>query len=380
MSGNFIPFAIPEIGEEEIREVIDTLKSGWLATGPKTQKFEEAFRKYAGSEYALAVNSCTSGLHLALEAIGIKRGDKVVVPVMTFTATAEVVRYFDADPVFCDVNRSDYNINPESLKELIRRDSSVKAVIVVHLGGEMCDMRAITQICRDHNLPLIEDAAHALPSAFEGKMAGTWGDIGVFSFYVTKTLCTGEGGMIVTNNRIYAERMKLMRFHGIDRDAWDRNVSDKPKWYYSVNEAGFKYNMTDIAASLGLHQLAKLEDFHKRRKKIAERYTEELRGLPGLKLPVHTGLGSYYLYMIEVENRDWFIEKMSEAGIGTSVHFIPLHLHKYWKEKYGLKECDFPVATEIYRKVVSLPIYSKMTDDDVNRVITTVRNILKSSP
>lgn len=378
MAGNFIPFALPDIGEEEINEVVDSLRNGWLTTGPKTQKFESDFKNYIGCEHALAVNSATSGLHLALEAIGLQRGDKVIVPVNTFTATAEVVRYFEADPIFCDIDARTFNIDPKQIEQILITHpdrNKIKAIIPVHIAGQPCDMEKILHVAKSRDLFVIEDAAHAFPAKWNGKNIGCVGDITVFSFYATKTLSTAEGGMITTNNQKFAERMKVMRLHGFDRDMWDRNISDKPKWYYSVVAPGFKYNMNDLSASMGIHQLAKADQFLKRRTEIAHKYSKAFKNLsiPFIERPSDTH--SHHLYILKVKNRDRFIERMSEEGIGTSVHFIPLHLQPYWKEKYQLQDQDFPVALNNFKEIVSLPIYTKLSNEDVSRIIETVLKI-----
>lgn len=377
-----IPFALPDIGPEEIDEVIDTLKSSWLASGPKTIRFEEQFAKYINTRHALAVSSATAGLHLALEAIGLKRGEKVIVPVNTFTATAEVVRYFDADPIFCDVDEINFNISVREVAAILNHHPErhlIKAIIPVHIAGHICDMSSIMKLAKEYDLKVIEDAAHAFPAALDEKFAGTLGDIGVFSFYATKTLCTGDGGMVVTNNPEFADRIKIMRQHGLERDSWDRYQATQPKWFYSVVAAGFKYKMNDIAASLGIHQLDKADIFLARRKIIAERYHEAFSCLKGVTLPAifdaHQNL-SYHLFIIKIDKRDEFIQKMSEEGIGTSVHFIPLHLHRYWKETYCLADDDFPIALANFNRIVSLPIYSKMSDMEVDRVIMSVKRIV----
>jgi dTDP-4-amino-4,6-dideoxygalactose transaminase len=388
-SENFLPFALPEIGQEEINEVVDTLKSGWLTTGPKTARFEKEFADFLGAPHALAVNSGTGGLHLALEAIGVGPGDKVVTSAYTFTASAEVIRYLGADPVFVDIKPTTFNFDPEKLEQYLSslgdRDlSGVKAIMAVHFGGQACEMDAIMGLAQDYGLRVIEDAAHALPCTSNGQMIGTIGDVTVFSFYVTKPLATGEGGMITTLSDELAKRIKVMRLHGINRDVWDRYTSTKPKWFYEVVAPGFKYNMTDIMAAIGIHQLKKVNQFQARRKWIAEQYTRALCDLP-LKTPYverPEDRHSWHLYVIQLDlekmkiTRDEFIERMAAKGVGTSVHFIPLHIQPYWRDRYGFKPEDFPVALDCYRRAVSLPIYSKMTDDDVARVIKTVREVL----
>lgn len=386
---NFIPFAQPEIGNDEITEVVDCLKSGWLTTGPKVDRFEKAFSKYTGCRHALAVNSATAGLHLALEAAGIESGDLVVTTPYTFTASAEVIRYLGADPIFADIDPNTFNLCPSRLGHSISslspdEKARLKAIIPVHFAGQACDMSSIKEIAEFYGLKIIEDAAHALPSTYNGKMVGTIGDATVFSFYVTKTLATGEGGMVTTNCDKIAKRIKIMRLHGISHDIWDRYTTRKPNWYYEVVAPGFKYNMPDLMAAIGLHQLKKIDRFQLRRNIIAKRYDEALIGLP-LKLPLNVapnGQHAWHLYVIQLDlesiniSRDIFIEKMAEKGIGTSVHFIPLHIHPYWAEHYGYSPNDFPVALDCYLRAVSLPIYSKMSDDEVDKVIKAVKEIL----
>jgi dTDP-4-amino-4,6-dideoxygalactose transaminase len=390
MQGNgFIPFALPEIGQEEIEEVSDTLRSGWLTTGPKTARFETEFAEFLGTRHALAVNSGTAGLHLALEAVGVGPGDRVATTPYTFTASAEVIRYLGADPIFVDINPWTFDLDPQELERRLqsiekRELSVVKAIVPVHFGGQACEMDAIMRLARDYGLSVIEDAAHALPCTSNGQRIGTVGDVTVFSFYVTKPLATGEGGMITVRSDEVAKRIKVMRLHGINHDVWDRYTSTKPKWFYEVVAPGFKYNMTDIAASIGLHQLRKVNQFQERRQWIAEQYTQAFSDLP-MRTP-HVAQPhdkhSWHLYVIQLEleklniTRDEFIEKMAEKGIGTSVHFIPLHIQPYWRDRYGFKPEDFPIALDCYRRAVSLPIYSKMIDKDVERVINAVREIL----
>ncbi|MFP7753262.1 DegT/DnrJ/EryC1/StrS family aminotransferase [Thermodesulfobacteriota bacterium B35] len=386
----FLPFALPLIGEDEINEVIDSLRSGWITTGPKVRRFERDFSAYLGGGFSIAVNSATSGLHLALECIGVGKGDRVITTPYTFTATAEVIRYLGADPIFVDIDPDTCNISPGSIaryldelpdKELRR----IKAILPVHFAGQACDMDPICEIARDYGLKVIEDAAHALPCTYKKRAIGTLGDITVFSFYVTKTLATGEGGMIVTNNEEWARHMKVMRLHGISRDVFARYRSNKPSWYYEVVAPGFKYNMPDIAAALGIHQLRKVDYFRQRRAEIARRYREGLGELP-VRLPQVTrpdDIHAWHLYVIQLDpaectiDRNRFIELMSEAGIGTSVHFIPLHIHPYWQKKYGLAADDYPVAYSVYSRSVSLPIYPAMSDRDVERVVHTVRTVVQ---
>ena len=382
----FLPFALPLLGEEEISEVSDTLQSGWLTTGPKTAQFEKDFSEFIGIDHALAVNSATSGLHLALEAVGVKTGDKVITTPYTFTATAEIIRYLGADPILVDIDPKTFNIDPDKIREIASKYDNIKAIIPVHFAGQSCQMDAIRDIANEHKWKIVEDAAHALPTTWQGDMVGTLSDITVYSFYVTKTIATGEGGMVVSNNEDYIKRMKVMRLHGINRDVFDRYTSDKPSWFYEIVEPGYKYNMTDIAASLGIHQLRKAWAFQKRRKWMAEQYSEAFADLP-VKTPfvAHPDdTHAWHLYVLQLEiesldiNRDQFIELMAEEKIGTSVHFIPLHLHPYWRDQYNYEPEDFPIAFDVFNRAVSLPIYPKMTDTDVKRVISAVSKILIS--
>lgn len=380
---NFLPFALPDIGEEEIAEVVDSLRSGWLTTGPKTQRFEREFAEFVGGNVqALAVNSATAGLHLVLEAFGIGPGDEVITTPYTFTATAGVIRHLGADPVFVDIDPRTFNLDPAKIERAITERT--KAIIPVHFAGLSCDMDPIIEIARKHDLKVLEDAAHALPTTYRGRLIGTLeSDATVFSFYATKTITTGEGGMIVTRDEAIAERCRAMRLHGISRDAFDRYTSTKPAWHYEVIAPGFKYNLTDIASSIGLQQLKKAWSFQERRQQMAERYNSELAGLP-IILPPQSQEGdlhSWHLYAIRLDDsagvrREEFIKQMSARAIGCSVHFIPLHLHPYWQKAYDLQPHDFPVAWLSYERAVSLPLYTRMTDDDQTRVIEAVKEVL----
>jgi dTDP-4-amino-4,6-dideoxygalactose transaminase len=380
----FLPFCVPDVGEEEIAEVADALRSGWLTTGPKTKRFEEDFARYMGSDVgALAVNSATAGLHLALEAAGVGPGDEVITTPYTFTATAEVIRYLGAHPVFVDVREDTLNIDPDLIEAAIT--PRTKAIMPVHFAGLACDMESILRIAKRRFLKVIEDAAHALPTTSGGRLIGTLdSDATVFSFYATKTLATGEGGMIVTRDRALARRCRVMRLHGIDRDAFDRYTSQAPAWFYSVVAPGFKYNMTDVAAAIGIHQLRKLDRSLRRRVELAHRYDEGLRDLC-LRLPEKAPpdeVHAWHLYVVRLNDdapvsRDDFINRMAAAGIGTSVHFIPLHLHPYWRDTYSLRPEQFPNATRAFNHVVSLPLYTRMTDSDQDLVIRATRSILQ---
>ncbi|RXZ78906.1 DegT/DnrJ/EryC1/StrS family aminotransferase [Paenibacillaceae bacterium] len=381
---SFLPFALPDIGEEEVQEVADSVRSGWLTTGWKTKQFEEQFSTFIGDGiYAVAVNSATAGLHLALEAAGIGPGDEVITTPYTFTATAEVIGYLGAAPVFADIDPLTLNIDCAKVEAVITSRS--KAIIPVHFAGLACDMKPLLELARQYGLTVIEDAAHALPTTYDGNLIGSLDtDATVYSFYATKTLATGEGGMIVTRNRELAERCRVMRLHGISRDVFDRYTSTRPSWHYEVIAAGFKYNMTDIAASLGIHQLRKVPAFQQKRAQMANIYDECLAALPVIlpPKPVPGDLHAWHLYVIRLTDdspvsRDSCIAQMAEKGIGCSVHFIPLHLHPYWRDAYGFKPEDFPSALRAYQQAISLPIYTKMEAADQQRVIDALYEILQ---
>jgi len=385
MSLPFLPFALPEIGEEEIAEVVDTLRSGWITTGPKAKRFEEDFVAYLGdpSLQAIAVNSATAGLHLALEALGIGPGDEVITTTHTFTATAEVVRYLGADVVLVDVDPATLNIDPRAVEAAIT--PRTKAIVPVHYAGLAADMGAMLDIARRHGLKVVEDAAHALPTTCGGALVGTLAsDACVFSFYANKTMTTGEGGMLVTRDTALAKRARVMRLHGMSRDAFDRYSSSVPSWAYEIVAPGFKYNLTDIAAALGLQQLKRIEGFQRRREAIAARYDAAFADLP-LITPPRPAPGdrhAWHLYVVRLADgaplvRDRFIERLFEAGIGCSVHFIPLHLHPYWRDRYGLVPAQFPHSQHAYERMLTLPLYTRMSDGDVERVVTTVRDLLR---
>ena len=375
-----IPFHRPYITKSEIDAVKDTLKSGWLTMGPKTIEFEEEFRKYIGCKNTVALNSCTAALHLALEAIGLRQGDEVITSPFTFAATGEAICYFKARPVFVDIERDTCNINVNKIEEKITKKT--RAIIPVHYGGQPCDMDEILEIARRYNLFVIEDAAHALPSFYEGKKIGTIGDITCFSFYATKPLATGEGGMLCTDNEEWAERIRCMRLHGIGKDAW-RRYSKEGSWYYEVSMLGYKYNMTDIQAALGIEQLKKLDFMYKKRKRIAKRYTEAFKDIKEIITPSIKGNGdtSWHLYSIKLRTkgiRNSFIEGLKEKGIGTSVHFIPLYRFPFYKESFRYDPSDFPDCEWVYERAVSLPIYPGMTDKEVEYVIENIMDVVKS--
>ena len=395
----FLPFALPEIGDEEIAEVVDTLKSGWVTTGPKAKRFEQAFIEFltsapssagagegrgeGGELEAIAVNSATAGLHLALEALGIGPGDEVITTTHTFTATAEVVRYLGADVKLVDIDPATLNIDPKAVEAAIT--PRTKCIMPVHYAGLAADMPALLAIAKKHGLKVVEDAAHALPTTSKGQLIGTLGsDATVFSFYANKTITTGEGGMLVTRDAELARRTKVMRLHGMSRDAFDRFTAKVPSWYYEIVAPGFKYNLTDIAAALGLQQLKRLRGFQAKREQLAAQYREALHGLP-LILPPEAPQGdlhSWHLYVVRLADdapvsRDAFIERLFAAGIGCSVHYIPLHLHPYWRERYGLRPEQFPHSQHAYECMVSLPLYTRMGEADVQRVAAAVRQALR---
>ena len=383
MSKDFVPFALPDIGNDEINEVIDTLKSGWITTGPKVKQFESDFQDFIGSGVeAIAVNSATSGLHLALEALGVGEGDEVIIPSLTFTATAEVARYLGANVRIVDVNPITLNIDIDAIRAAIT--PKTKVIMPVHYAGLSCNMDEILSLAKEFDLKVVEDAAHALPTTYRGDMIGSLeSDVTVFSFYANKTMTTGEGGMVVTRNSDLAKRMKIMRLHGIDRDAFDRFQSKKPAWYYEVVAPGFKYNMTDIAAAMGIHQLKKLPGFLNRRQYLAKRYFDSLSDLP-LNLPMDDADGgshSWHLFVIRIQdnspvNRDELIQILSDQGIGSSVHYVPLHRQPYWRDKYQLTIDMFPITDKAYQTMLSIPLYTAMSDEQQDRIIQVLRETL----
>jgi dTDP-4-amino-4,6-dideoxygalactose transaminase len=384
MRGEFLPFAAPLLGDEEIQEVVHCLRSGWLTTGHKVKQFEREFGEFIGAKHALAVNSCTAALHLALEAVGVGPGDEVITTPMTFTATAAVIEHLGARPVFADVTAQTLNIDPEQIRR--RLSPRTKAILPVHFAGQACDMDAIVDIARGAGVPVIEDAAHAIPTRYNGRMVGTLSDITCFSFYATKNVTTGEGGMVVTDRDDIMERMRLMHLHGMSKDAWKR-YTQNGSWSYEILAPGFKYNLTDIAAAIGIHQLRKCQAFHRRRLTIADQYDAAFADLPGISIPRVEDRESHgwHLYVIQVDperltiGRDAFIDQLIARNIGVSVHFIPLHVHPYYRERYALRPQDFPNAWGAYERIVSLPIYAKMSDDDVRHVVDAVRGIAEGA-
>jgi dTDP-4-amino-4,6-dideoxygalactose transaminase len=375
-----VPFHLAAVGEQEAQAAADVIRSGWLTMGPRTIDFEQKFATYVGAKHALAVNSCTAALHLALDAIGIKPGDEVLVPTVTFTSTGETVAYCGARPVLVDVDPVTLNISPEDAERKIT--TRTKAMIPVHYAGQPCDMEELHQIAVRHNLRVIEDAAHAVPASYRGVPIGALSETTCFSFYATKTLATGEGGMVTTSNDAIADRVRIMRLHGIGRDAWKR-YSSEGSWYYEVLAAGYKYNMTDIQAAIGLVQLSKCDDMRGLRAAVAARYNEAFSELPTLEIPSQREdrQSALHLYPLRLNlelltiNRAEFIQELAKRGVGASVHFIPLHMHPYYRECYGYKPSDLPVAASQYQRYLSLPLFPMMTDEQVAHVIESVCEI-----
>ena len=380
----FLPFARPDITEAEIDAVARAMRSGWVTTGPETKAFEQEFAAYlGGGVHAVAVNSATAGLHLALEAIGVGPGDEVIAPTLTFTATVEVARYLGADAVLVDSDPVTLNIDPAKIEAAIT--PRTKAILPVHYGGLACDMAAVFDIAKKHGLQVIEDAAHALPTTVNGALIGQLASAAtVFSFYANKTMTTGEGGMVVTKDEALAARMKVMRLHGISRDAFDRFTSTTPAWYYEIVAPGFKYNMTDMAAALGRVQLQRLPGFVQRRQQLAARYLHELQELP-LILPADAPAGdanAWHLFVLRLADdaratRDEVIQALSDAGIATSVHYVPLHRQPYWRDRYQLTPEQFPVAEAAYQRMFSIPLFTAMSDDEQGRVIAALRAVVR---
>lgn len=377
-----VPFAEVDCSGNELKYVSEVLASGWLTTASKTHELERRFSEMTAAKHAIAVNSCTSALHLAVEALGIGPQDQVIVPTLTFTASAEVIRYMGADPLFVDIDPDTLTITPKILERTLQLHPNVKAVIVVHYGGQSAQMLSqagqagILEICKKYDVKVIEDAAHALPAHHQGQMVGNFGDITCFSFYANKTMTTGEGGMLLTSNDEIAHRARTMRLHGIDRDAWDRFTSNKPAWEYDVVAPGFKYNLPDLNAAVGLAQLERLEEFRAARQKIADFYRETLSIMPFVKsqqLIETSESHAWHIFpiivdVVSAEQRNKLIEVLFERGIGTSVHYKPLHRTQYYQEKYQLKADNYPNADHYWARCLSLPIYSKMTIDQATTV------------
>jgi dTDP-4-amino-4,6-dideoxygalactose transaminase len=377
-----LPFYRAWIDDRDIEEVVDTLRSGWLTMGPKTLQFEERFARYVGARHAVAVNSCTAGLHLSLDAIGPQAGDEIITSVYTFTSTAAVMLHLGLKPVLVDVRPGALHMDPGQVERAIT--PRTRAIVPVHLAGAPCEMDALLELASRYDLKIVEDAAHALPTRYKGRLVGSIGDLTVFSFYAVKNLTTGEGGMITTDSDHYANLLRTRRLHGISRDAW-RRYSAEGAWYYEVEYPGFKYNMTDLNAALGLQQLAKLDMFHAVRTYYANLYNLGLSDLPELTLPEVAGNANHawHLYIIHLHldrlsiDRDRFVDLLRKDDIATSVHFIPLHLHPYYRDTFGYAPEDFPHALAAYQGAISLPLYPRMSEADVWDVIRAVRRIVE---
>ncbi len=378
-----IPFSKVDSSGNELKYIKEVLKSGWLTTGPKAFEFEKRFAEMIGVEYAFAVNSCTSALHLALDAIGVSEGDKVLLPSMTFTATAEVIRYLGGDPIFLDVEYETSQLSEKIVENALKLYKNIKAVIVVDFAGHPAPL--LLNVCRKYNVKLISDAAHAFPASVDGVFVGNFADITCFSFYANKTITTGEGGMLVTNNKNYSERVKLMRLHGIDRDVWNRFDSKRPAWEYDIVDAGYKYNMPDISAAIGIAQLERVEEMRLLRQEIAEIYMNELEGVTGLDLPkinVPYANHSWHIFAVILNDdarikRNDMISFLFDKGIGISVHYKPLHLMTYYKNRYKLDPVKFQNTNKIWQGNFSLPIYSLLEKNSAYYVTREIKKLLK---
>ncbi len=386
---NFLPFALPSIGEAEIAEVVDALRSGWVTTGPKVKRFEADFAEYLDAQHTIAVSSCTAGLHIALAALGIGPTDEVIVPTLTFCSTANVVVHLGARPILVDV-QEDFNVVTKAIEAAIT--PRTKALIPIHYGGQACDLQEIYEMAAHYNLAVVEDAAHAVGATYQGHKIGsnTLQDVTrkpptvtAFSFYATKNMTTGEGGLISTADDDLAEHMRLLALHGMSRDAWKR-YTDAGSWYYEVVLAGYKNNMTDIQAALGIHQLRRLPGFIRTRQAYARLYDQAFAALAEIETPVtHPDRShSYHLYVIRLNlerltlDRAQFIEALKTRGIGSSVHFIPVHLQPFYRRHFGYRRGDLPQAEGLYERIISLPLYPRMTEADVQDVITAVTDII----
>jgi perosamine synthetase len=376
-----LPFYRPSIGEEEIEAVVETLRSGWLTTGPKTQEFEREFAATLGADFAVAVNSATAGLHLGLDAAGIGAGDEVLVPTLTFTSSAATVIHTGARPRLVDCDPDTMNIDVARAEQ--QCGPRTKAIMPVHFAGHPCPMDEVRDLARRRGLLVIEDAAHALPAAYRGEKVGSRSRLCVFSFYATKNLTTGEGGMVTTDDPGLDERIRSRRLHGMTRDAWRRYAPDG-QWRYDVTYPGFKYNMTDVAAAIGLVQLRRLPELQRRRTALVERYRAAFAGCEEIDLPVSRSEveHAWHLFVVRLRcerltiTRDSTLRELGESGIGASVHFIPLHEHSYYREALGCRAEDFPNATALADRILSLPLFPDMRFEDVDRVAGVLRDIL----
>ena len=400
-----VPFFRPDIGEAEIEEVLATLKSGWLTTGPRVRRFEEDFAAAVGARHAVAVNSCTAALHLAVEAMGVRRGDAVLIPTMTFAATGEVLRYMgaipllvDCDPETLNMDLADASRKLEALRggrlpRSIPPKSPVVGVLPVHVGGMMMDMEALTAWARTNGVWIVEDAAHAFPASFRPDAGRPWRRCGegtaavtCFSFYANKTITTGEGGMAVTDDAALAERMRMMSLHGLSQDAWER-FTRSGTWDYRILAPGFKYNLTDLAAAIGIHQLARAEKMRRNRESVARFYREALADVAEIEVPPEDPhrIHSWHLFPIRLRlerltvDRDRFLELLKESGVGCSVHWRPLHRHPYYEETFGWRTEDFPVASEVWERLISLPIFPGETSEERDSVVSAVRRLCQEN-
>ena len=380
----YIHFAQPLFGEEEKKEIIAALESGWVTLGPRTKQFEEQTAEYIGCKYAVAVSSCTAGLHLSLLAAGIGKGDEVITTIFTFAATANTIIHVGAKPVFVDIDSKTFNIDPEKIEEKITKKT--KAIMPMHYGGQPVEMDKVMKIAKKHNLVVIEDAATAIGAEYKGKKVGNISDFAVFSFHPIKNMSTGDGGMVTTNNEKFAEQLSILRLHGMSKDAWKRH-SASGSWLYDIVAPGFKYNMTDLQAALGIHQLKKLDQFIKTREKYAQMYDMAFTDTPEITLP-YVGSNikharNLYTILIDTKklsiDRNEIVDKLKEANIGVSVYYIPLYVFSYFKNNFGLKKADFPVAESIYARMMSLPMYPGMKKEDVNYVAVTLKDIIKNN-
>lgn len=388
-----IPFHVPHIGEEEIAEVVSTLRSGWLTTGPRTKQFESEFARYVGAKHAVALNSATAALHLALEAIGLGRGHAVLVPTMTFAATAEIVRYFDATPVMVDCRENDFNLDIEDAHRQAERARNrgldLKAIIPVHYAGQAVDMVGVKALAAEFGLRIIEDAAHCCPASYREHAAAPWksvgseSDVACYSFYANKCITTGEGGMACTNDDALADRMRIMSLHGISKDAWKRFTAGG-SWYYEIVAPGFKYNLTDLASAIGIHQLRKADRLRDERERVARMYRQHLEPVDEVLLPVAqpNRIHSWHLFVIRVRlgrlkiDRAQVIEELKATGIGTSVHWMPLHMHPYYRETYGYRSEHLPVSAKLFEEIISLPIFPGMNEVQILTVCESLKAIL----
>jgi dTDP-4-amino-4,6-dideoxygalactose transaminase len=376
---DFVPFSRPAIGKEEEDAAIRVLRSGWLTTGNEALEFEKEFARYAGIPHALSVNSATSGIMLALDAVGVGEGDAVITTPYTFVSTALAAVHLGADVYYADIEEGSYGISPNEIEKQLAAHKNVRAVIPVHIAGNVCDMRAINELAKKHGVSVVEDAAHAFPSRTADGFAGTLGDAGVFSFYATKTITTGEGGMIAVKDGDAAKRISVMRMHGIDRPVWNRYTQRGASWEYDVVEAGFKCNLPDILAAVGREQLKKAEAFFDGRKKIVSRYNEAFSDCDFLRLPPDGEGNAWHLYLIRIvpeklsAGRDEFAAALQEKGIGVSMHFIPHFEMTWFKKRYGIRAEDFPRAAQKARTTITLPLWPGMTDEQCARVIDAVK-------